>query len=120
MIHFKEYVGEPATYEHLAEECVELAKAALKYARYLRGENPMAKNTNECVLKYNVKEEATDVFILIEELGIDIPDDSIYVKKQKRMCDRLIDSGKTRSSYIVVASGEMKNGSVDSFDISKE
>ena len=98
MIHFKEYVGEAACYEHLAEECVELAQVALKYARYLRGENPMAKNTNEGLLKYRIKEEATDVFIILEELELDIPDDEMYIKKQKRMCERLIDAGLTRNS----------------------
>lgn len=97
MIHFKEYVGEAACYEHLAEECVELAKEALKYARYLRNENPMGPNVNSGLIKYHVEEEATDVFILLEELEIDIPDDKIYMKKQKRMCERLIESGKTRS-----------------------
>ncbi len=33
-------IGEPAVYEQLAEECSELAKAALKMARILRNENP--------------------------------------------------------------------------------
>lgn len=99
MIHFsfKECVGEPACYEHLAEECVELAQVALKYARYLRGENPMAKNTNEGLLKHRIKEEATDVFIILEELELDIPDDEMFIKKHKRMRERLIESGKTRS-----------------------
>lgn len=35
-----EVIGEAATYELLAEECIELAHAALKMARVKRGENP--------------------------------------------------------------------------------
>lgn len=33
-------IGEPAALEQLAEECAELAQAALKLARIERGENP--------------------------------------------------------------------------------
>jgi NTP pyrophosphatase (non-canonical NTP hydrolase) len=33
-------IGEPAVLEQLAEECAELAQAALKLARIERGENP--------------------------------------------------------------------------------
>lgn len=99
MIHLTEYVGEPATYEHLAEEASELAQAALKYARYLRGENPLAKNTNDGVLRYNIKEEVTDVLFLIEELDLDKDNDEIWLKKTKRTMERLIDAGKTRNKH---------------------
>lgn len=96
MVHLKEYIGEPAVYEHLAEEASELAKAALKYARYLRKENPMPSNTNEGLLKYNIKEEATDVLIFLEELGLEKGDDQIYAKKVKRMMERIVDAGLVR------------------------
>ena len=36
-------LGEPALLEQLAEECSELAQAALKLARLERGENPTPK-----------------------------------------------------------------------------
>ena len=39
-----EQIGECAVLEQLAEECVELAQAALKLARKKRGENPTPKN----------------------------------------------------------------------------
>lgn len=97
MIHLIEYVGEAAVYEHLAEEASELAQAALKYARYLRGENPMAKNTNPAVLQYNVAEEATDVLILLEEVGLEKGYDNVYCEKIKRTMGRLADTGKTRN-----------------------
>lgn len=41
-------LGEPALLEQLAEECSELAQAALKLARLERGENPTPKTLGEC------------------------------------------------------------------------
>ena len=41
-------LGEPALLEQLAEECSELAQAALKLARLERGENPTPKTLDEC------------------------------------------------------------------------
>lgn len=41
-------LGEPALLEQLAEECAELAQAALKLARKERGENPTPKTLGEC------------------------------------------------------------------------
>lgn len=43
-----ERIGEPAFLEQLAEECSELAQAALKTARKYRGENPTPKTIDEC------------------------------------------------------------------------
>ena len=50
-----EVIGEAATYELLAEECIELAHAALKMARVKRGENPTPA-TEEKVKKSIVEE----------------------------------------------------------------
>lgn len=52
-------LGEPALLEQLAEECAELAHAALKLARLERGENPTPKTEEECV--ENLLEELGDV-----------------------------------------------------------
>lgn len=52
-------LGEPALLEQLAEECSELAQAALKLARKERGENPTPKTEEECV--ENLLEELGDV-----------------------------------------------------------
>nr|DAQ81087.1 MAG TPA: triphosphate pyrophosphohydrolase [Caudoviricetes sp.] len=52
-------LGEPALLEQLAEECSELAQAALKMARLERGENPTPKTEEECV--ENLLEELGDV-----------------------------------------------------------
>lgn len=52
-------LGEPALLEQLAEECSELAHAALKLARLERGNNPTPKTEEECV--ENLLEELGDV-----------------------------------------------------------
>lgn len=56
-------LGEPALLEQLAEECTELAQAALKLARLERGENPTPKTEEECVK--NLLEELADVNLCI-------------------------------------------------------
>lgn len=96
MIHLVEYIGTPACYEALAEECVELSHAALKQARLLRGENPVGdKYTQEKVHKMLV-EEATDVLLILEELGMQEEDWRIYIQKRERMLKRFADSGIER------------------------
>ena len=50
-----ERIGEPAFLEQLAEECSELAQAALKTARKYRGENPTPKTIDDCVMRMKLK-----------------------------------------------------------------
>lgn len=52
-------IGEPAALENLAEECSELAHAALKLARVLRNENPTPVKEEEA--RSNVEKELADV-----------------------------------------------------------
>ena len=52
-------IGLPAVLEQLAEECAELAQASLKYARFLRGDNPTPKTEQECLEA--LTEEMADV-----------------------------------------------------------
>nr|DAS93154.1 MAG TPA: NTP-PPase-like protein [Caudoviricetes sp.]DAU21457.1 MAG TPA: NTP-PPase-like protein [Caudoviricetes sp.] len=60
-----ERIGEPAFLEQLAEECSELAQAALKSARKYRGENPTPKTIDEC---YDaLQEEIADVMLCVSE-----------------------------------------------------
>lgn len=47
MMNILETIGEPAVLEQLAEECTELAQAALKLARILREENPTLVSRKE-------------------------------------------------------------------------
>jgi tryptophan 2,3-dioxygenase len=52
-------ISEPALYEQLAEECSELAQAALKKARKLRNENYTPKTMDE--IDADILEEYNDV-----------------------------------------------------------
>ena len=59
-------IGDAALLEQLAEECSELAQAALKMARKRRGTNPTPMTMEEC--KKRLTEEAADVLCCIKEL----------------------------------------------------
>ena len=67
MGYMLDQIGEPAMYEQLAEECTELAKAALKMARIIRNENPTPVTATEA--SDMIIEEAADVLICLEEVG---------------------------------------------------
>ena len=87
-------IGEPALLELVAEECVELAHAALKLARVERGENPTPRTREGCRRK--VEEEWADVMITLSELAeASWTDPKIYQEfydeKQKRMEERISD-----------------------------
>ena len=85
-------IGLPAMLEQLAEECSELAQASLKYARLLRGENPIPKTEKEC--RDALVEEVADVTLcirlIIEGYVID-PDkvNDIVEEKMQRWRERL-------------------------------
>lgn len=59
-------IGTPAMLEQLAEECTELAHAALKMSRVLRGENPTPKTWTECLDA--LTEEIADVELCMDQL----------------------------------------------------
>ena len=93
-----ERIGEPAFLEQLAEECSELAQAALKSARKYRGENPTPKTIDEC---YDaLQEEIADVMLCVSEYldckGPDYLDRVMLMKlkKHERWEQRLKDDGK--------------------------
>ena len=68
-----ETIGRPAMLEQLAEECSELAQAALKTARFLRGENPTDRTKMQCL--QSLTEEMADVKVCMERLeGSDLCD----------------------------------------------
>ena len=68
MGYMLDHIGEPAMYEQMAEECVELAKAALKMARIERGENPTPVTASE--MHDAIIEEYTDIVNCANELKI--------------------------------------------------
>lgn len=85
-------IGLAATLELLNEECVELAKAAIKLSRDLRGENPTCKDPEDLVR--NLHEETADVLLIVEDLCFDgfINSDDVEVWKEmklNRMWERL-------------------------------
>lgn len=82
---FMWYITEPAAYEALAEECTELAQAALKMARVLRAENPTPVSTLKA--SEMVCEEFTDVISCAIALGLNV-DAEQSVRKFRRMQER--------------------------------
>lgn len=80
-----EKIGEAAMYELLAEECTELAHAALKMARIIRDENPTSKTEDEALS--DLEEEATDVDVCLKELAL-WPVEYVRTLKMARFADR--------------------------------
>lgn len=85
-----EQIGEAATFEQTAEEATELAQAALKLARIIRGENPTPV-TYEAAYE-NFVEEIADVklclAVLEERLGA-FPTENVAREKIKRWNKRI-------------------------------
>ncbi len=82
----KDILEEPLLYEQLAEEAVELAHAALKYARILRGRNPTPITNEEGFLK--LIEEYSDVIQCARLVAIPI-DEGQIARKAQRWIERL-------------------------------
>lgn len=87
---FPAMVGYAAAHEALAEECMELAHAALKIARVLRGNNPVGSS----VLNHRneLEEEYTDVVSCAIALDLE-PNADISVWKWERHKKRLEERG---------------------------
>lgn len=79
-------VPEAALYEQFAEECAELAQAALKMARCLRGENPTPMTEEQ--IRHNLVEETSDVHLVSRILDIK-PDLYTVSAKLARWYERL-------------------------------
>ena len=82
----------PALYEQLAEECTELAHAALKMARVMRAENPTPVPLDRALS--NLYEEASDVHTVAKILNLR-PDPHIVTEKLKRWYDRIEQEDKS-------------------------
>lgn len=83
-------IGKPAMLEGLAEEAAELAQAALKLARNLRGENP--SDLNEFMCTIHLEEEIADVEWYIDQLAGVVDStkvENIKEYKHQRACKRL-------------------------------
>ena len=79
-------VGGPALLEQLGEEAAELAQAALKLARVIRGENPTPTSKEEAM--HSLIEEYTDVQLMAYLLDLNF-DQDIYDHKYQRMLNRV-------------------------------
>lgn len=76
-------IGAAALYEQLAEECAELAQAALKLARIERGENPTPKTHQEAWADF--LEETADVELVLDQIPRTMVDfDAIQETRQKK------------------------------------
>lgn len=82
----RQKVPEAALYEQLAEECVELAHAALKLARIKRGENPTPVSAEEAMGA--VMEEYTDLRLVAYVLEMEW-DIEVFEQKLLRWHKRL-------------------------------
>lgn len=83
-------MSKAAIWELLAEEAVELAHAAQKMARLLRGENPLAPDMTKDQIFQNVVEEFNDVLIETDILDVRfVPE--LYEKKLERFTERYKD-----------------------------
>lgn len=93
-------------YEQVAEEATELAHAAQKIARYLRGEQPMAKDFDISKAEENFKEEYGDVLLSVDAaMGVCYEDFYIetvksYNKKLDRWVERLEKGAKEKDVHI--------------------
>ena len=85
-------IGEPALLEQLAEECSELAQAALKLARVERGENPTPKTFIECLNA--LIEEMADVKMCISVIETSRALDVCWIsaEKEKRWAKRILEA----------------------------
>lgn len=84
--YIRNNVSDAVLYEQLAEECNELAKAALKKARKLRNENYTPKTMEE--INNELYEEFTDVMLVSDTCQLTI-DPETYRDKLKRWRARL-------------------------------
>lgn len=80
-----ERIGSCAMLEQMAEEATELAQAALKLSRILRGENPTPVTLDEA--EKHVIEEYTDVIQCAGEMELH-PDITQITRKQERFVQR--------------------------------
>ena len=84
-------LGEPALLEQLAEECSELAQAALKLARLERGENPTPKAKIDC--EAALMEEIADVHLCLGVISSHFECynklDYIEISKRERWVQRI-------------------------------
>lgn len=95
-------------YEQVAEEATELAHAAQKIARYLRGEQPLAEDFDILKAEENFKEEYGDVLLSVDAV-VGLPYEDFYIetmesydKKLDRWVERLEEGAKEKDVHIAM------------------
>ena len=73
--YIKAHSSRESRYEMLAEEATELAHAAQKYARMMRGEQPVSERLNPALAFANLREEIADVLLCIGATVCDFYDE---------------------------------------------
>ena len=77
--YIKLHSSPESRYEMLAEEATELAHAAQKCARIMRGEQPVSEDLDPVEIFENLREEIADVLLCIGAAGCNLYDeDSQY------------------------------------------
>lgn len=79
-------IGEPATWEHLASEAMELGHAALRIAQIMRGEDPTDVSFDHAM--NDAIEEFTDLLNFTDEVGLK-PSPRIAREKMDRFWRRV-------------------------------
>lgn len=82
----RDKTGRPAIAEGIAEECAELCKEALKYARAIRGENPTPVPAGESF--QSMRAELSDLLVYCSALDV-TPDLELMHEKRARWIERL-------------------------------
>lgn len=88
MMNIIDEIGEAACLESLAEESAELAQAALKKARKLRGDYPTPKTMDE--INKDLEEEVSDVINAMRWLGLQANEDIIKAKNERYQARKLL------------------------------
>ena len=81
MSKIESIIGKAALLEQLSEEAAELAQAALKQSRILRGDNPTPVTEKEA--RRHITEEYTDVIHCARELGLKVDESQIKYKSER-------------------------------------
>lgn len=94
-----DYLKQPELLAMLAEECSELAQAALKLRRVIDGSNPTPKGYRQALCE--LTEEMADVELCMEQIVLTNDDDVVRIKRQKqaRWLARLMEQRRNENGF---------------------
>lgn len=112
--YIAEHIKAAALLEQLAEECAELGKAALKYARIIRGENPTPITLVEA--HDALTEEVGDVILVarvLKEQGVAFDNNAMAEHKARRWVARIREEARKNGADDVPIQPEGGKGAPD-------